>query len=176
MPGRGRPRKTREQKLTDGTFQPCRDRPTVQGEVIESLPDPPVPMTNIAYQYYKGIGNQLISLGILNTTDLTDLETYANQYGEYWRLDDKYKVLEKELKELDERVKDALRELDKSSYRMLNEDYRRKFADYKEANKQKRECLNTALKMSSRFGLNPIDRQKLSIAPPTDELDPFAEI
>ena len=175
MPGRGRPLKTREQKLLSKTFRVDRDKPTVQGSVIVELPSSPVPLSEIAFQYYSGVGKQLVNLGILNETDLTDLETFAYSYGEFWRLDAEQKAVDQERKELDVSVKEARDNRDKDEYRLLAEDYARKTRDSKQISQQKREFLNTALKLSARFGLNPIDRQKLSIAPPTEEIDPFAE-
>jgi phage terminase small subunit len=175
MAGRGRPAKTREQKLLSKTFRLDRDKPTIQGSIITELPSSPVPLSEIAYQYYSGVGRQLINIGILNETDLTDLETFAYSYGEFWRLDSEQKVIDQERRELDILVKEARDNRDKEEYRILSDDYARKTRDSKQCAQQKREFLNTALKLSARLGLNPIDRQKLSIAPPTEEIDPFAE-
>lgn len=173
--GRGRPRKLREQKLLSGTLQPCRDKPTVNGELISELPQSSVPMSDIAFEYYNGIGLQLINLGVLNQTDLTDLELLAYEYGTFWLHENKQQRLEKELENINKEIDIAFNKGDDSGGRNLMAKHKRIFDEYKVSIRQRNTSLEKASKMSARFGLNPVDRQKLSIAPPQVEKDPFAD-
>ena len=173
----GRNRKLREQKMLEGTYQPCRDKPTFNGELVKTLPDASAPMSNKAFDYYNGIGSRLIALGVLNDTDLQELELMAYEFGTFWEHEEKRIKLENQINVLGDDIDLAVQNMEsKDTIRELKDKYKRKQEELKHSTKQRNLSLNKATAMSSKFGMNPIDRQKLAAKPPEVEIDPFAEI
>ena len=174
----GRPRKLREQKMLENTYRADRDKPTFNGEVISKLPQAvEVPLSDKAFSYYKGVGNRLIAMGVLNDSDLPELELMAYEFGTFWEHEEKRIKLESQIEALGDDIDIAVQNMEsKETIRELKDKYKRKHEELRHSMRQRNLSLNKATSMSSKFGMNPIDRQKLAVSAPDVELDPFADL
>ena len=173
----GRNKKLREQKMLEGTYRVDRDKPTFNGELVKSLPEASAPMSDKAFSYYSSIGSRLIALGVLNDSDLQELEIMSYEFGKFWKCEEDMIRLENEIQTLGKDIDIAVDEMEsRETIREIKDKYKRKQEELKHTTKQRNLSLNKATAMSSKFGMNPIDRQKLAAKPPEVEIDPFAEI
>lgn len=175
-------RTTNEQKMLKGTFKPYLARETAHsGEPIKVLPDPVLPMSDAAAMYYNSIGQSCINMGILEPADLDELELCCYEFGTYWEYEDERKKLKQEIRKAKKEFKELEnQELESKEPNLYLLRYKQSLINdllksYKMALSQRNTSFTSAVKMSAKFGLNPVDRQKLSAKPMEVESDPFAD-
>ena len=173
---------TNEQKILKGTFKPYLARSTAHsGNPLKELPEPILPMSDAAAMYYQSIGQGCINMGILEPADLDELELCCYEFGVYWEFEDERKKIKKEINKAKKEFKELeSQELENGKPDLYLLRYKQSLINdltksYKIALSQRNTSFTSAVKMSAKFGLNPVDRQKLSVTPPQIENDPFAE-
>lgn len=174
---------TNEQKILNGTFKPYLSRNTAHsGEPLKVLPDPILPMSDAAAMYYNSIGQNCINMGILEPADLEELELCCYEFGTYWEYEDERKKLKQEISKANREFKKLEdEELDSGSPNLYLLRYKQSLINdllksYKMALSQRNTSFTSAVKMSAKFGINPVDRQKLSASPMEVESDPLSEL
>jgi len=178
----GRLPTTNEDKIHKGTFRPYLSRETPHsGDPLSELPDPTLPMTDAAVLYYQSIGQSCINMQTLEPADLAELELCAYEFGVYWEYEDErikvkrdIKASMKELAEFEEKeLATGMPDMYLLRYKqsIVNE----KNKQYKIILAQRNASFTSAVKMSTKFGVNPVDRQRLNVKPKRIENDPFAD-
>lgn len=152
MSDAGRPRKTDQQKLLEGTYRKDRARQTPKFKTIAGVPDPPMHLDDLAKDEWVHMIQELKAIGILQTVDLLPLAMYCSEMSLYWKCQEK--------------LKNGVTNINPSSG----------IATRKPEVSIASQALNNAMKIAGRFGFTPADREKLSAINKDPDSDPFTDV
>ncbi len=83
---KGRPRKPDTQKKLEGTYRKDRATPdAAQFSAITKIPDAPASFDEMAVKVWNTICHELITLGLLQSIDIFQLEIICNELSIYWK-------------------------------------------------------------------------------------------
>ena len=148
----GRPPKRDLAKKTQGTFR--KDRQTDQAAfgLVKKVPSPPDQLKDYAKTLWFETAKELIAAGVLRSVDLPMLGVYCQEMAKYWMYE--------ELMRDDLGVQTtSTGYLAQTPYATLSE------KAYKKADA-----------VAAKFGLTPVDGQKIKATPPEKENDAAAEL
>lgn len=173
----GRHRTPVSDKIRNGTYRPDRDRNVPKGQELILLPsDTNTPLNDIGMSYFTRIGSFAISMGILESQDLDALEDLAYNWQERWQIESKIKQEEDREIELIKKLESDDVQLDKVYYHQCSNLLNHTQKKISTLHRRSKSIYDNIQKGMSRFGLNPIDRQKLEIDKLVIESDPLDEM
>lgn len=157
----GRPRKPRQTKIIQGTFQKCRNpehEPEPEKIVASAIPEPPAGLGKWGRSWWKQICYELTTLGILTKVDIPILQSAA----EAWEI---------------------MRDCWDIIYRDSDSGKLRPLSDYMEERKFSRKLMpelvsyeNSTTRyvaLCNQLGLSPVARNKISVSEPPKDVDPM---
>lgn len=147
----GRPAKTDEQKILEGTFRHDRANNNRPQFSIVANATPPVELDARALDEWHFITTELKNIGILQSVDMFAIAAYCIEMSTYWRCQAK--------------LKNGLTYMTPTGQRKPKPEYA-----------MAAQSLNAAMKIAARFGFTPADRQKLTIPKKETKKDPLAEL
>lgn len=158
----GRPRKTRANKIINGTFRKDRN-PTQEPEYspIDDPLKPPASLNKYGKEYWRRITPLLQESGVLTVADLDAVYLLADAWGEYKQAT--YDIYH------DEKTG---RKRTMALYRKSREYNRRKMPEVID----RREAYELYLKLIREFGLTPVSRNRIDLAPKKEAVDPVEKM
>jgi P27 family predicted phage terminase small subunit len=170
MPGNansGRNKKPTVMKVLEGTYR--KDRANLNEPKIKEVKIPPAPHVKLnqwGMEEWKRLTVQLIGIGVLAETDITQLSALCYEWGEFVECGENIK----EIKDVDDKF--PMPELTPEQRLEL---MRIKYMAGKNQEKLRKEHLEAYNKLAQQFGLSPSSRAKVN-APAKEEKDEFDDI
>lgn len=161
MPSGGHNRKPKELKILQGTFRNGRNpKNEPDPDKIDMMPKPPSYLNKWAKRAWKELSKKLIDLGVLTIADLTVFEMMCFQYGLYRELDDRIRMYV----------------TDRSTGKRRRRTYSEYFAGQNSQTIPEytalKNSVNTFNTLAQKFGLNPVDRNRIDLPAPEEGVDP----
>lgn len=148
-------RKTREQKLLQGTYNPTRDQGELPiGHEISGVPPTPKRLGELGSKVWVQLCNDFIVSGLLQTVDLVQLEILVFEIERYWEVQDY--LCTKDL-------------------HAMETEYKKTQMYFKNMQSQAKSLSESIRKKANDFGMSPAGRRGLLVQPKETYTDPIVE-